>query len=381
MAAPKKPSRQSKQEANRQRAAQRESEALGLPPQEFRPPRRMLVWVVPCLLVCVAMVVVAVVYRGYGRFTLFGFGIVGALYYVRLASLLVNGFVRVGPTGMVHKLHSSEREAKWKQVRGLEVVTTPFGRRVMVRMGGAGAAVPLAALREGLLARSGDFDAEVGEIQRRKVGGNRLKPTTRAGAGKAAVVAWPLAALLAVQLVELPWQEPWWPTNKDAAALPHACAAVDAGTVRQMVPGAVQSDEAHLDREPFQTSGCRWAEPGRVAGLDLSLHRYSSEGMSGGVANAKDRMLTYSRSYDSTPVSGLGDAAWQIARPADSTTNNATGTAAGSDGTAARNVQLAARRRNVVVIVGYTAPASDGRRAEERAAAVARAALSRVWFG
>ncbi|MGI5167496.1 hypothetical protein ACQEU3_24415 [Spirillospora sp. CA-253888] len=344
-----------------------------LVPIAFHPPRRMLVWVVPCLLVCVAALAAAVLYRGYGRYMLFGLGIIGTLYFGRLASLLLKGSVRVDHDGVVHRLHGAERQTKWKQVRGLEIVTTPFGRRVMLRMSSGGTTLPLAAPREGLLGRGADLDAEIAEIVRRKTSGNRLKPTRRHGVGKVGLVVWPVVGLLAVQLIELPWQEPWWPTNKDAAALPRACQAAEPATVQQMVPGAVRSDEAHRDEEPFQSSGCRWAQPGGAAALDLSLHRYSSDGMSGGVAGAKDRMTTYSRAIGSNSVSGLADDAWQITRP--------TEYAPGDGRPPARNIQLAARERNVVVIVGYTVRDRTEQQMEDQAVVAARAALSRVRFG
>ncbi|WP_067817474.1 hypothetical protein [Actinomadura kijaniata] len=339
---------------------------------EVRPPRGMLWWALPGLVVSVALALSFLVYDGYGVITMGLAGLVGVLYFGRLCSLLLRGRTVADAKGLVHGRHGSLQLILWKQVKELRTLSTPFGRRVMVvRKGGTAGVVALAAPREGLLGRTPDFDRALADLTAR-CRGRKVRVQAVKGVGPVGVVGWTLGLLLAVQLVEFPWQETWWPGNKEAGTLPRACRVVDEGTVRGLVPGAVNDDRFHDDGDPFQTSACHWGVAGRKEGLELRLQRYSREGGSGGTANARDRMRTFLLLADSRPVRGVGEQAWQITEPGGAEQ-------AAPDGL--RRVQLLGRRHNVVVLVDYTARNRPADEMERAVADLARRALGQVRFG
>jgi hypothetical protein len=126
-------------------------------PLSLRPSRLPLVWVLPA---AVAALAAATVLRGVIAFYLLVIGVLLG----SLALKLMKGRTEAEPDGLRNRLISRTATVPWKDVDGIAVIPTLFGRIVEIRTKG-GSRIRLAAPREGLLDRSGHLDDHVATVR------------------------------------------------------------------------------------------------------------------------------------------------------------------------------------------------------------------------
>jgi hypothetical protein len=329
----------------------------------WRPSRRPLLLMLPSAVVGTAMLVLPLLS---GPFLIvLGFAVVFLWRYV-LSMLL--GWTTVDDQGITNRGVLRPRHTSWGDVESLSVVTTLFGRFVMVGVKGSSQKVPLSAPREGLLARTAEGEdlfarlvvlAEPHELS--------LTP----GVSRRAVWVTLAAVLLFVGALSVPLEEPWkrswWPWLHEVSEISEPCALNEAEV---LVGGPLQEDASESSSD--RTWTCEWNPPEAWTSLrvtyELNEYRYNSSGTDtarGDYARTQDRWADedYRTVSADAPV-GLGEEAmWAIEHPT-------------GDATKSR-VSFLVREANVVVEVAYAAedPAEE---VQADAEAIAREALDRV---
>ncbi|TNY35712.1 PH domain-containing protein [Thermomonospora catenispora] len=295
-----------------------------------RPSRRPLAWAFPMLAVSTALVLVTFygVIEGYGAATVFGIGLAGVCYHVRLILLLLYGRTEAGPNGLYNRSALAVKRLDWKQVKRLEVVRSPFGHRI-IAVPHMGANVALAAPRTGLAARGPAFDDAFDTLLTTAPRAPECKRRAQPRLWYPALVVLFVLALLGL---EDPRKEPWWPTRHEAASLPDPCAVVDPAAVRRMVPDARPPDRADHTSLGYEELTCRWHQTAFSIGLEIEIRRYFRNG-GVGATEAAERRMSVLRDQSTETVTGLGDEAFRR----------------NDDGHVPRLREIWARRANVIV--------------------------------
>ncbi|WP_119727931.1 PH domain-containing protein [Thermomonospora amylolytica] len=320
----------------RERAGQHSGE----PEHEWyvgRPSRLPLVWAFPMLAASMALALAPVrgLLEGFGAGTAFTAGMAGVVYHVRLILLLLYGRTEAGPTGLYNRSALVIKRMEWNRVRRLEVVQSPFGRRV-VAVADTGPKTALAAPREGLLTRGPAFDDALNTLTATAPRAPEVKRRAQPRLLYPALVA---LAVLALLWGEDPRKESWWPTRHEATSLPDPCAVADRATVRRMVPDPQPPDRQDHTWFGYDESTCQWQQTDLSIGLKIELRRYFRSGGDGATEEAERRMGVV-RAQSAGTVTGLGDEAFRR-----------------DDDGVIRTREIWARRANVIVHVELTGKA------------------------
>ena len=263
------------------------------------------------------------------------------------------------------------------QVRWIEVRRGLFTEWVVIHRR-AGGPLRLRAPLRLWFRRDRDFHRGVGAIRARtglasSAERGRLRLFRRLADGLLAL------AVIALILIDPPWQSDAWPLRPHAAGLPDACRAFDA-RAHQILPGArvdrvfshSDDSDAHVVRHTCQWDSTYLSHGATVVGIDRLTIVYELDHGIGSVSDADEAHRTFrddaaaDRSEESSALPRTGDEARVITeRP--------------GGGFAA--VTVAVRRANVEEKVGYVRVGRDAeRQAESTAVRVARAALAKVRF-
>jgi len=148
-------------------------------------------------------------------------------------------------------------------------------------------------------------------------------------------------ALLFVKMDPL-WHHDGWPGRKEADRLPDAC-AVFAAPARQLFPKLAAQPSPAATTGDIRENDCEWGSSS--LSLHYTLFRYAL-GQDGGIEHAKRsyREQTAQTTADTkTPLHGIGDRALLTV----------------SGTVRARQIQITARKSNVVAWIVYTPPAGE----------------------
>ncbi|WP_433327865.1 PH domain-containing protein [Spirillospora sp. CA-294931] len=336
----------------------------GLPVPDEPPPRylarlrlRALCWVVPALVVALALLTIRRFHDGFGSVSATLLGLVLAGIFTRSLLIVLFGRTEAGNGGVRNRLAVLVKQIPWTAVQRLEVVPTPFGRRVVLVS--PPIRIALAAPRESLFARDPGFDAGVEELAARSR--QTVEVKRRSGLLRLSYPLLLAGVVLALLWSEKPQLEPWWPGNTEATAIPDAC-PVGQDVAGRLVARPKLAGRARRDLGYVRTSVCEWREQGTALGLTLRYTLFPRDGGDSGTARAVTRMNS-ARSLGGAPVRGLGDQAHLR-------DGEATG---GSD------IALTVRRQNVLLEVEYSGRRPVGQ-ARPEAETLARRALARVRF-
>ncbi|RFS84806.1 hypothetical protein D0T12_14900 [Actinomadura spongiicola] len=345
-------------------------------PLSLRPSRRPLLWTVP-----LAAVTAGVAARAIGPFhmaVIFSVLVMITVWLITLSLKLLRGWTEVDTDGIRNRLIRGTTEIAWRDVTGVAVTPTLFGRIVIVHRRKT-KPVQLTAPRVGLLARDPRFDATVDALaalapQRMSVRRSPAPPLRIAYAALLLILG------TGATLVWSPWLDAWWPGREEAVSLPRACAVADPALASRLVPGHKGPSVNHNDGRLAPSSDCMYSD--RKDGdlkIRVALERRNgftgaTEGARDGYADSRRSAITQARRWagDGTgwsvttgDVSGLGDQAWR--------------SVAARRGEEVTDVRLVVRHRNVLLDIEYTA-----RRPKEQAVAdaerLARTVLGRTEF-
>ncbi|RKS71926.1 hypothetical protein BZB76_4737 [Actinomadura pelletieri DSM 43383] len=345
-------------------------------PLSLRPSRRPLLWVVPAMIV-----IVAVAARAFGTVQLspmIGLSAMATVYWITLALKLLRGRTEADAEGIRNRLIRRTTEITWHDVTGVSVTPSLFGRIVIVQRQ-KGKPQQLAAPRVGLLARDPGFDATVDALA--ALAPPRMsvnKPP--APAVRMVQVGMLLIFGAAATLAWSPWLDAWWPGREEAQTLPRACAVADPVLARQLLPGHQGARGNHYDGRLAPSSDCSYSD-GDDGDLEIEVELERRSGFTGAIEEARASYADSRRSAETVArqrittgknwtlitgdVPGLGDQAWRSV------------TVHRSDGVT--DIRLLVRHRNVLLDIQYTV-----RRPKEQAGAdaerLARTALSRIEF-
>lgn len=300
---------------------------------DLRPSRLPLLWLVPLVLVSIAVTAIQV-----STFVphIIGYGLLLLVLIPRsiaYAALLLRGRTVADADGIRNRIVGEYSRIRWSDVDYFKVQPTLFGRSIIGRLAGSRKRTfKLAAPRHGLAAPSPEFDSEIDQLCRlgAPARGQAIS-VFRASANPIRIIYALLIALVVIVflIVDRPWLDPWW--HGEALGVPDACSQSNKVTADMRV-----TQRLHDSTE----STCLWTADGSRLRLSYKLNQRSLQ--KSGSANAHESWVDDARGF-------------LAANPA---VENELGDEARSSATADRGMpqlRVIARQANVTIEITYAA--------------------------